>query len=109
MFKYGGQVERIGHKSLYYTVLEQKTKKRSCCDDISFLFSFVYNYLYVIVKPRRKKNIHRPKFCTKLLCSTCITQKHEHSINSSVFWGFFLGVTSTWVIVSLRTNLSNVL
>lgn len=37
MFKYGGQVERISQKS-YYTVLQQKTKKHSCCDDHHFCF-----------------------------------------------------------------------
>lgn len=65
-------------------VCDSKTKKKEKYTYTKILYKIVMLYMYY-------------------------SQKHEHSINSSVFLGGFLGVTSTWVIVSLRTNLSNVL
>lgn len=95
MFKYGGQVERISQKS-YYTVLQQKTKKHSCCDDHHFCF-----HLFILFvcdsKTKKKEKYTYQNVCTKLLCSICITLK---SMNTQlILVGFFLGVTSTWVIV----------
>lgn len=107
MFKYGGQVERISHKSLYYTVLQQK--QRNVLAVMIYCFCFHLFILFVCdSKTKKKEKYTYTKILYKIIMFYMYySQKHEHMINSSGV--FFLGVTSTWVIVSLRTNRSNVL